>query len=728
MRQLRAVLAVVTLVALVVGCASSEVRAVRRGDLDAIAEYIEDGGDVNAPQRGGASLLMIAAGAGQLDSAVVLVENGARVEMRDNRGRTALMYAASSGHEHVARYLLDEGAAIDAVDSGGQSAVIFAAAQNHATVARLLIDRGADFRIVASGGWTALLWALNAGAAGQGINATARVLIDAGAPLDPFSAPSVEVAFRSASAGNLEVLDLLIDAGLAPMVPGPGGNLLVVAGAAHLDVLRYLLDMGVSVNARTAGGVTPLMAAAESGALEAVRLLLNRGADPNIVSAGGSTALLAAASRRDVEVVRLLLIAGANPLAVDRHRNNSLHLAASRSDPPTVSLLVTAGIDVNAPNGAGQTPVELAAQNPDREEIIRVLVAAGAKVPKPAAEADSTGGGAVVQAPPPPPPAVEPVAPPVTVIAPPAAAAEPTSPPATVAAAPAATAAQAQTPPGQAQPVVQPAQSGRPLGEPVITAAGSQALKAVVSWPYIRPNNVEGWARNDPLLPRVTIRMRYYREKDWFLIHDTTIELSPSGAGRFSRDYDLKIDVSKMIECQLAVPTSGGTTVNSTIVRQAAGLSLTFAFEDFRSGPNPDVVWPERGTAVEVGIKYAIPPLNEELRARLADVGDEPRVRGQNRVPVTIRVLDESGKELVRKDDTFDPAAVSQGGFFPRTWRLPEGSTIRYTFEAATRRGGSLLLERQETVHTLYSHETQFRTAAETVLNPPPSAWSYRPE
>ena len=36
------------------GCASAEARAVRSGDIEGIRDYINGGGDVNAPQRGGA--------------------------------------------------------------------------------------------------------------------------------------------------------------------------------------------------------------------------------------------------------------------------------------------------------------------------------------------------------------------------------------------------------------------------------------------------------------------------------------------------------------------------------------------------------------------------------------------------------------------------------------------------------------------------------------------------
>jgi hypothetical protein len=129
---------------------------------------------------------------------------------------------------------------------------------------------------------------------------------------------------------------------------------------------------------------------------------------------------------------------------------------------------------------------------------------------------------------------------------------------------------------------------------------------------------------------------------------------------------------------------------------------------------------------VEVNFKYDIPPLSQAVRERLNATGDELRVRGQNRVPLRIRIYDSSGREIVAKDDTFDPNGSKQGSFFPRTWKLPEGGRVRYSFEVETRRGGSLVLEGEQVVNTLYSHATQFRQAAETHINPDAASWTLR--
>src|SRR5262249_51902604 len=62
--------------------------------------------------------------------------------------------------------------------------------------------------------------------------------------------------------------------------------------ANDLRQIRTLLDMGVSPNAPGPDGITPLMAAAETGSVEAMKLLIDHHADLNAKNTYGSTALM----------------------------------------------------------------------------------------------------------------------------------------------------------------------------------------------------------------------------------------------------------------------------------------------------------------------------------------------------------------------------------------------------------------------------------------------------
>ncbi len=197
---------------------------------------------------------------------------------------------------------------------------------------------------------------------------------------------------------------------------------LVEAGrGGKTPAARELLAAGADVNGRDAG-VTPLIAATESGNAELVALLLARGADVDApftghldmnrerfpYRGGGWNALLWAACSGTPEVVQTLVDAGANvavatsrgltPIrcailrgheaherilraagATDTMTSRSYQLAkaARQGDLATVRALLAAGVDVNARDEYGFTALMLAA-HANRADIVRVLIAAGA--------------------------------------------------------------------------------------------------------------------------------------------------------------------------------------------------------------------------------------------------------------------------------------------------------------------------------------------------------------
>ncbi len=717
MRHLHTVVICAGLSALLValaGCASAEVKATRTGDVRELSEYIAKGGDVNAPQRGGGSLLMIAASAGQVESARLLLDSGANIEMRDSQGRTALMYATSAGQVVVVQLLLERGAKIDARDNSGATSLILASGAGQLPSVQLLLEKRAALDVMTNGGYTALLTALDRSAQQPAqVNAVARLLADRGAPLDPASEAATQVAFRAAGSGNIEVLMLLLDRGLDPEARDRAGTPLLLAAAGNDRLVALLVDEGASASARNAAGETVLMAAAGKGSLESVGFLLERGADPNAVASSGQTALLAAAARPNVEVVRQLLLRGANPRVVDRAGNSPLHVAARASDADTVRLLVTAGINVNASNGAGETPIVLARRNPQADAITRILVAGGAFVP-------------IAQTPPPPTgPAIAPPSPSAPAGHQPPGATKPGVGPGQGAgpqagpAAPAAPAAPAPAAPAAVTPVP---------GVASIVDTGAAQVRVKVSWPRINPSNVDGWTPSDPLRAVATIRMRAYRQAEWFLTHDVAIPTRQSGVDAFEQSYDLRVDASRMIECQVSILTAAGRSVNATIVARVAGPALDFTFADFRFSDAPDVAWPALGTQVAFGFRYSLPAIPAGVKRQLQAAGDavtrKKQARGADRAELLLTVFDSTGKQLAADKQVYDPDAPIQGTVVA-AGRLPEGSTVRYVFEVSTARG-KLTAEGQAPVYSVYSHATKARPAAEALAAPSAESWTYR--
>jgi ankyrin repeat protein len=113
------------------------------------------------------------------------------------------------------------------------------------------------------------------------------------------------------------------------------------------------------VQARSAGGFTPLLFAAKRGDVESARALLDAGADPNAPAPDGSTPLLVAVASAQEAVAMLLLERGSDASAADAIGYSPLHatvwkpsakegLFRSNSSASLVKALLSHGANANA--------------------------------------------------------------------------------------------------------------------------------------------------------------------------------------------------------------------------------------------------------------------------------------------------------------------------------------------------------------------------------------------
>ncbi|MEX2466839.1 MAG: ankyrin repeat domain-containing protein [Gemmatimonadota bacterium] len=163
-----------------------------------------------------------------------------------------------------------------------EAPVADAAMRGDVEAVRGLLQRGSDPDAAQGDGMTALHWA-----AELGDETLARVLVDAGASLEPVTRLG---AYRpmhlAARNGHASVLRVLLEGGAAASAPTTTGEvtpLHFAAAAAAPEGARALLEHGADPDAREARwGQTPLMFAASAGRVEVVGVLLEYGADPEI--------------------------------------------------------------------------------------------------------------------------------------------------------------------------------------------------------------------------------------------------------------------------------------------------------------------------------------------------------------------------------------------------------------------------------------------------------------
>ncbi|MFP6855173.1 MAG: ankyrin repeat domain-containing protein, partial [Opitutales bacterium] len=156
------------------------------------------------------------------------------------------------------------------------------------------------------------------------------------------------------------------------------------ARKGHVDMVRYILEKGIDVDARDSSGRTPLYAACWSGQPNVVQALLEQNASVDVANANGATPVMVASRIGHAEIVEILLNAGAKLNATDQHGQGLLEYAAAGGREAVILLL-------QERNATVRRPLHLAAGTGDLEKL-KILLAAGREVD----EKDGGGGTALL--------------------------------------------------------------------------------------------------------------------------------------------------------------------------------------------------------------------------------------------------------------------------------------------------------------------------------------------
>jgi len=123
----------------------------------------------------------------------------------------------------------------------------------------------------------------------------------------------------------------------------------------NLEVVEMLLNAGADPNLAIDEGTTPLMVAAAHGVTEIVRKLIQKGANVNVKDSNGGTALMDAVG--DLELVQMLVEAGADVGAVDNFGQTVLHRSVALDSVEEVAFFLEKGAALNPRDFEGKTPM-----------------------------------------------------------------------------------------------------------------------------------------------------------------------------------------------------------------------------------------------------------------------------------------------------------------------------------------------------------------------------------
>jgi uncharacterized protein len=173
-------------------------QAAFEGETERLVALIAVGMNVNEPDNGGDTPLMLAAARGHAKIVAVLLRNGADVNARNDEGKTALHQAGYGGHIATVEMLLAAGPCVNARDNCGNTPLICAAFGGYIDVAMALLASGADVKIKNFYGYRALDFAER-----NGLDLRGKLLrFERPTETAPPSASERQVASKSLSIGG----------------------------------------------------------------------------------------------------------------------------------------------------------------------------------------------------------------------------------------------------------------------------------------------------------------------------------------------------------------------------------------------------------------------------------------------------------------------------------------------------------------------------------------------
>lgn len=233
-----------------------------------------------------------------------LLAAGTDPNERNNSGWTALHKLGIDGAPEMARFLVQHGADLEAADSLQETPLIKACTFGNKKLVPVLIELGANINHAAKERHTALWYAISS----MKDLGTVRLLIEHGADPNEEYLYGQNAFLLAVYAQKPAVVNYLLPlvSDVARLDKHDVCAISFSASYNDVDLIKKLLQRGVSANQVNSYGHTPIMSAAEHDSLAAARLLLEHGADPLARSKYGESAVSIAERRGNVAMCQLL--------------------------------------------------------------------------------------------------------------------------------------------------------------------------------------------------------------------------------------------------------------------------------------------------------------------------------------------------------------------------------------------------------------------------------------
>jgi ankyrin repeat protein len=247
------------------------ITAVEQRKHRVLEQLLEGGARADAPME--AAMLQIAAQNRDTESLALLLRFGADSNGFDREGVTPLLAATRAQCFECAKVLLKYGADCNlSAGPDSESPLSYAASNNHLDLVQLYLANGGDANFIMENGSTALVQSMNKLVSIKLV----EVLLASGSDPNAKNGEGTTALFQAIQANRVDLMEVLLDHGANPNLPGPKHPLW--PSTYKPKALSLLLARGA--DHKKTPGVMELASSLKK--LESVQILVNAGVSPNI--------------------------------------------------------------------------------------------------------------------------------------------------------------------------------------------------------------------------------------------------------------------------------------------------------------------------------------------------------------------------------------------------------------------------------------------------------------
>jgi len=328
---------------------------------------------VDSRNRDGDTALHIAVRMNQRESGEFLLSRGASIFSLNAAGESPL-FIALGGSTSLREWMVNS-TTITSKDGLGNTMLHYAAEWGFNNAISLIIRSGIPVDVANATGQTPLFMAVKGDSP-----STIRVLVENNANLNTRDTQGNSVLHAAVRWNAIISATFLLSSGIDINAHSLNGNTplhdAVILSMPEIETL--LLRNGANTEVRNMDGNTPFMEAVRGGLIPSIEKLSQFNADSSTRNTRGDTPLHIAVGMERLDIINMLLNMGVSIHA--RNTRNRTPYQVSLSISPRIVSALLANHRINIPDDFGNSALHVALQERTSDEMIRAIVAQGARV------------------------------------------------------------------------------------------------------------------------------------------------------------------------------------------------------------------------------------------------------------------------------------------------------------------------------------------------------------